>query len=373
MKQSNSSSASYKIITIIGARPQFIKAAMVSRAIKEFQQTYKEIQEIIIHTGQHFDKEMSEIFFDELDLQAPMYNLNISSLSHGAMTGRMLESIEEILLKENPNLVIVYGDTNSTLAGALASAKLKIPLVHVEAGLRSYNMSIPEEINRVLTDRISNQLYCPTETAVNNLTKEGINRGVFQVGDVMYDASKYFSDFAINKYNLNYFNLKNEDKFLLCTIHREANTNNLQNLTSIFEALQIIASDINVILPIHPRTRKTIESNNLSKYTKGLTIIPPASYLELQFLQLQSLAVITDSGGVQKEAFFHKKPCLTLRDETEWTETVSLGCNVVVGTEKKNILEAWQNIDKMSPDFEKKPYGDGTAAKKILEKIVGLI
>lgn len=361
-----------KIVTIVGARPQFIKSSSVSRAINAHNLNTKKnnyIEEVIVHTGQHFDKNMSDIFFTELDIPKPKYNLNISNLSHGAMTGRMLEAIESILLKEIPDLVLVYGDTNSTLSGVLAAKKMHIKVAHVEAGLRSNNIKMPEEINRIVADRLSNYLFCPTKSSKYNLEKEGIKSGVFNVGDVMLDATLYYNKKARKQINLDKFGLS-EGKYALCTIHRAENTDNIYKLESIFEALREIAVMMPVVLPLHPRTKKQINQLKKEKLLDKLVIINPVSYFEMLILESSSRVILTDSGGVQKEAYFHKIPCITLRTETEWTETVSMGCNFIAGSDKDTILEAFNSaLDSKIINSKLGIYGDGSAAYKIVECI----
>lgn len=338
-----------KIVTVVGARPQFIKAAVVSRAIREHNMQAgagsSTIKEIIVHTGQHFDDNMSKVFFDEMDIPKPDYNLAINSTTHGAMTGRMLEKIEEILIKEKPDWVLVYGDTNSTLAGALAASKLHIPVAHVEAGLRSFNMKMPEEQNRILTDHISTKLFCPTDTAIKNLKNEGIEKGVHKTGDVMFDAFLYYSKLALEKYEKgtnawrNLFGNLPED-FILLTIHRAENTDDHTRLKNIVEAIN--ETKRNFVFPIHPRTRKIIEKLGIS-FDQHVKLIDPVGYLEMIYLENVCSMVVTDSGGVQKEAYFAKKPCVTLRDETEWVETVESGWNRCVGADKSLINDAINN------------------------------
>jgi UDP-GlcNAc3NAcA epimerase len=348
-----------KLITIVGARPQFIKAAAVSREIAK----HPEIEEIIVHTGQHFDANMSDIFFEEMSIPKPDYNLDINGLGHGAMTGQMLEKIEEVLLHEKPDWVLVYGDTNSTIAGALAAKKLHIKVAHVEAGLRSFNMAMPEEINRILTDRISDILFCPTDAAIENLKKEGydnIDTQIVKSGDVMQDAAMFYAKIAKTPA----FELP--DEFILATIHRAENTDDLSRLKAIFSAFGEIAKAIPVILPLHPRTANIIKREGLE--THNIKIIEPVGYLEMVYLLDRCKLVMTDSGGLQKEAFFFKKPCITLRDETEWVELVQHGFNTVVGANKKRILEAFaqQNYDL---NFAIDLYGNGTASANIINTL----
>lgn len=366
--KSNMSTRALKITTIIGARPQFIKAAPVSRAIAE----HNSLAEVIIHTGQHFDADMSDVFFKELNIPKPDYNLGINSASHGAMTGRMLEKIEEILIKEKPDWVLVYGDTNSTLAGALVAAKLHIPAAHVEAGLRSFNREMPEEINRVLTDHISTVLFCPTQTAVNNLYMEGIKGEdktapcVVLVGDVMYDSVLYNLKLSEKHSDI----IKNfkliPKKYALATVHRAENTDNPKRLKAIFDAFeQIVADGLQIIIPIHPRTKQSLINSKSKPKTQNLKVIPPVGYLDMLLLEKNAFIILTDSGGIQKEAYWHNVPCITLRDETEWVETVEAGWNMVVGADRKKIVEAVKSFKTDKPHHEL--YGDGRAAEKIVE------
>lgn len=354
------------IITILGARPQFVKAAAVSRAIKN----YSNLKEIIIHTGQHFDANMSDIFFSEMDIPKPDYMLNINSLGHGAMTGRMLEEIEKILIKEQPEFVLVFGDTNSTLAGALAAKKLHIKVIHVEAGLRSFNMAMPEEINRILTDRISDTLFCPTQTAIDNLKTEGFDNfkiRIEQCGDVMQDAAIYYSQKSAeksvvkDKYNLS------DNNYILATIHRQENTDDQNRLQNIIEALNVINADCRVVVPIHPRTRKIIESKGIKV---DFTLIDPVGYFDMLELIKGSKMVMTDSGGLQKEAFFFSKMCITFRDETEWVELVTGGYNTITGADKNKIIEAFKESTNKQCDFSVNLYGGGQAADKIAAILV---
>jgi len=364
-----------KITTIIGARPQFIKAAMVSRALKARQG----VREILVHTGQHFDGNMSEIFFEQMEIPKPDYNLDVAGLNHGAMTGRMLEKIEQVLIDEKPDCVLVYGDTNSTLAGALAAVKLHIPVAHVEAGLRSFNRKMPEEHNRVLTDHCSEILFCPTETAIENLKREGIINTtnnttsyhapfIVNVGDVMYDAALFFGDKAKRMSNI-FEDLNLEPKaYILATVHRAENTDNPARLMDIFEGLDEVARDIPVILPLHPRTEKLLGSIKFSP--SNLKLIPPLGYLDMVMLEKNARLIVTDSGGIQKEAFFHQVACVTLRDETEWVELVEAGVNVLVGADKGRIIQGISMMLEKKIDGKSGVYGTGDAAEKIVEIII---
>ena len=348
-----------KIITIIGARPQFIKAAALSREIAN----YDNIEEIIVHTGQHFDANMSDIFFEQMEIPKPNYNLDINGLGHGAMTGQMLEKIEEVLITEKPDWVLIYGDTNSTIAGALAAKKLHIKVAHVEAGLRSFNMDMPEEVNRILTDRISNILFCPTDTAIDNLKKEGydnIDTKIVKSGDIMQDAAIFYSK-KEQKPNID---IPNE--FILATIHRAENTDDQKRLGDILEALNEIAKVIPIILPLHPRTAKIIQNSKFK--IKNLNIIEPVGYLEMVYMLNRCQMVMTDSGGLQKEAFFFAKPCLTMRDETEWVELIDNNFNVLVGANKSKIIDTFNN-HKFNLNFDVDLYGNGVAAKNIINNL----
>lgn len=360
-----------KLLTIIGARPQFIKAAPLS---DEFR---KSNEEILVHTGQHYDANMSDVFFEELGIPIPDYNLGVGSGSHGKQTARMLEGIEEIILKEKPDGLLVYGDTNSTLAGALAASKLHIPVYHVEAGLRSYNKLMPEEQNRVLTDHISDMLLCPTQTAVDNLKKEGITSGVINTGDIMYDTVLRNINISNQKYsNGSWYdeivkeNGKiekiNEKEYYLATIHRAENTDDEEKLIKIFTALNGL--DKPVLMPLHPRTRKIIQDLNIN--LNNIIIIKPIGYLLMLYLTSNSHMVITDSGGLQKEAYFLKTPCTTLRDQTEWVETLENDWNVLSSIDVEEIKTKVQRelicLQHTQPNF----FGDGKAAKKICEVII---
>lgn len=349
-----------KIVTIVGARPQFVKAAAVSR---EFS-NHSNIEEVIIHTGQHFDANMSDVFFDELKIPKPHYNLSINSLGHGAMTGRMLESIEEVLLKEKPDWVMVYGDTNSTIAGALAAKKLHIRVAHVEAGLRSFNIRMPEEINRILTDRISDVLFCPTEEAIKNLEKEGFENldcSIVKNGDVMQDAALFYKD-ASKKPKADF-----PDNFILVTLHRAENTDDLYRLKSIIDSLNTIHQQTPVVWLIHPRTKKILQKENIKV---DFLIFDPIGYLEMIYMLQNCKMVMTDSGGLQKEAFFFKKNCITLRDETEWVELIENGFNIVVGADPKKIEDAYSKMIEKENDFDINLYGNGLASKEIAQKLL---
>lgn len=345
-----------KILTVIGARPQFIKAAPVSKILR-IKNTEK-----IIHTGQHYDENMSKIFFEEMDIPRPDYNLNIGSGSHGYQTGKMLMKIEEIILEDKPDALLVYGDTNSTLAGALAASKLLIPVIHVEAGLRSFNMAMPEEQNRILTDHISNFLFCPTETAVKNLTKEGICKNVYNVGDVMLDATLQFKEKAATSSKVLEENSLEGREYILATIHRAENTDSPEKLRNIIQALG--SSEESIILPLHPRTRKYLELYDIQP-ANNITIIDPVGYLDMIQLEANAKKIVTDSGGVQKEAFFLQKPCITLREETEWVETVENGWNVLTGSNKENIIQALINFLPLNE--QQNAFGDGNASQHIAD------
>ena len=352
-----------KVLTIVGARPQFIKAAALSREIKN----RNDISEIIVHTGQHFDPNMSKIFFMEMDIPEPNYNLGISGGSHGDMTGKMLIEIEKILLIENPDWVIVYGDTNSTLAGALAAAKLNIRVAHIEAGLRSFNMNMPEEKNRILTDRLSTVLFCPTEIAIKNLQKEGYEGfevKIINVGDIMLDAAMYYSKKITGIKIISDFNFDSD--YVLATCHRAENTDCPSRMSEIVEALNKISKDTRVIVPLHPRTRKKIDLYGLSI---DFDVIEPVGYFDMLSLIINSNCVLTDSGGLQKEAYFFKKPCVTMRDETEWMELVNCGVNIIAGASADKILSSFQQVLKIK-NFPDNLYGRGTTSNDILDTLV---
>ena len=349
-----------KIIIIVGARPNFIKVAPLIEELKK----YRQIDPILIHTGQHYDYEMSQSFFEDLKIPKPNYNLGVGSGSHAKQTAEIIEKLEPIILKENPDLVIVIGDVSSTFAGALTAAKLNIPVAHIEAGLRSYNKKIPEEINRILTDHVSDFLFCPTKTAVENLKNEGIKKGVYNVGDIMYDVLLKNIEIAQKKSKiLEKFNLKPKEYFLL-TIHRASNADNLDNLRKILAAANKIKGK--VIFPVHPRTKKLLAKIEISQF-ENIKTIRPLGYFDMLVLEKNSKKILTDSGGVQKEAFWLSVPCITLREETEWAETLKFGWNILVGTSEEKIIKAAMELRlKKTPD---KSFGNGNAAKKIMDVI----
>ena len=372
-----------KIVTIVGARPQFIKAAAVNRAIQDLNKREKRIQEILVHTGQHYDYLMDKVFFKELELPKPDYHLGVGSGSHAKQTGMMLERIEAILQKENPKVILVYGDTNSTLAGALAAAKLKIPITHVEAGLRSYNQNMPEEINRVVTDHLSTLLFCPTTQSVRNLLKEGIKNGgtrvVKKVGDVMYDSILYYSKIAEKRSTvlkrLDFLTLNSAlrtPNYYLATLHRAENTDDPKKLKSIFRALNEIGEKTPVILPLHPRTKKMTKVYRLFSKFKNIRFIEPVSYIDMLELEKSAKAILTDSGGVQKEAYWFGVPCFTLREETEWVETIKSKWNSLVGTETKRIVKAVRHMEGQGRYLKKhEVFGNGKASQKIVKILLG--
>ena len=356
-----------KIVTILGARPQFIKAGSVSREIARKVEGGADIKEVIVHTGQHYDTNMSDVFFEEMQIPKPDYFLGIGGKTHGAMTGQMIEKVEGILVRERPEWVMVYGDTNSTLAGAIAASKLHIKIAHVEAGLRSFNMQMPEEVNRILTDRVSSLLCCPTQLAVDNLANEGVdawktNAEVTLSGDVMQDGVIFYKDFAKQPIGISI-----ADDFVLCTIHRAENTDDTDKLNNIVSALNVIAKDKQVILPLHPRTKSILEQGNYD--VNNITIIDPVGYLNMVWLIDHCSLVMTDSGGLQKEAFFFAKPCITMRNETEWVELVDSGFNIVVGADKEKILNAYAEYI-FQANYDVDLYGSGAASKAIIEKLI---
>lgn len=376
-----------KIITIIGARPQIIKSAAISRAIRT--QFSAQIQELIVHTGQHYDENMSEVFFGELEIPKPNYNLNIGSGSHGFQTAKMIEGLEQIYLQEKPNAVIVYGDTNSTIAGALAAIKIQIPVVHIEAGLRSFNKQMPEEVNRIACDHMSSLLFTPTKTGLENLKKEGFKPNsegkatpdspkVYHCGDIMYDNSIYFSTVSDQKSSLLKKLNITPNNYILCTIHRDSNTDIAENLTSIFEALLEISkrASLQIVLPLHPRTRSKLKDQLSSELleeieqSNTLKIIEPVGFLDIISLEKNAKLIITDSGGLQKEAFFFQKPCIILREQTEWIEIVENGNALLTGANKTAIIEAFIQLNEKQDYTYPSFYGDGEGAVFICQKII---
>ncbi|MCQ2329135.1 MAG: UDP-N-acetylglucosamine 2-epimerase (non-hydrolyzing) [Paludibacteraceae bacterium] len=368
-----------KLLTIIGARPQIIKAAAISRAVRgKFADC---IEEKILHTGQHYDENMSGVFFDELGIPKPDYNLGVGSGIHGAQTAKMIAGIEEVLMKEQFDGMILYGDTNSTLAGAVAASKLHIPVFHIEAGLRSYNMAMPEEINRIVCDQVASICFAPTETAMRNLREEGFEtskatfangrkRKIVKSGDVMYDNSMWFSKIAEKHYNV-----KEKGEFALATIHRDNNTDSRERLTTIFKAIEEISKDIKVVLPLHPRTLKMMEVNLTEEMRRRIMenerieITAPASFLEMTALEKNARIVLTDSGGVQKEAFFFERPCVILRPETEWVEITEHGAGIIADASYEKILEAYRELVGRKVEFPPL-FGNGKASEQILNEII---
>jgi len=347
-----------KIASVVGARPQFIKAAAISQEVR------KTHTEVLLHTGQHYDDLMSQVFFEELSIPRPDYNLGVGSASHGRQTGEMLSLIEEVLLAEKPDLLLVYGDTNSTLAGTLAAVKLHIPVAHVEAGLRSFNRAMPEEINRILTNHVSDLLFCPTETAARNLAAEGIAQGVYNVGDVMYDVILCNIETATQRSQvLRELDLEPK-QYLLATVHRPRNTDTADNLRSILDAFNRIGETI--VFPTHPRTRQAISQMGF-ELKRHVRLVEPVSYLDMLVLEKNARMILTNSGGVQKEAYFHKVPCIMLRDETEWVETVQTGWNVVAGANAARIVALTQSM--RSPTESPALFGDGRASGRIVKII----
>ena len=375
-----------KIVTIIGARPQIIKAAALSRAIKN--NFSDKINEVIVHTGQHYDENMSQVFFDELGIPAPDYNLGVGSGKHGAQTAKMIEGIEEILIKENPDYLVVYGDTNSTLAGAIAASKIHIPIAHIEAGLRSFNKDMPEEINRICCDHCSSLLFSPTSTGYNNLIKEGFNPenkkpftadnpGIYHCGDVMYDNSLFFGQRAMS--NEQWANCQKpiaNSQYILCTIHRNNNTDEPKRLNAIVNALIKLSEEKDIIIPLHPRTKKLLNVNlDSATYdtfinNSRIHITEPVSFLEMISLEKNASLVLTDSGGVQKEAYFFKKPCVIMRSETEWKEIVEVGAAIIADADEEKIIEAYHHFkDNNSIEFPE-IFGDGRAAEFICKEMI---
>jgi UDP-N-acetylglucosamine 2-epimerase (non-hydrolysing) len=350
-----------RFLSVVGARPQFIKAALLSKELR------KGSEEILVHTGQHYDVELSDYFFQSLDIPRPDYNLGVGSSSHAKQTGEMLVELEKVIKRENPDMLITYGDTNSTLAGALAAIKLGVGIAHVEAGLRSYNRSMPEEVNRVLTDHLSNLLFCPTKTSIANLKKEGITEGVHLVGDVMYDLALKYRSIAEERQAHKRFGLRSKE-YVLVTVHRPSNTDDEKNLSSIVNALVDCGSP--VVFPAHPRAEKFLREFDLyENLSEKVKVVKPVDYLDFTSLLNNCKKVVTDSGGVQKEAYFSEKPCITLREETEWVETVKDGWNVLVGADKKKIIKAIQEFEPRGKRSDH--YGKGNAVEKISKILLG--
>ena len=382
-----------KLVTIIGARPQIIKAAALSRAIKNHFSD--RIQEVIVHTGQHYDDNMSQVFFDELQIPRPDYNLHVGSASHGVQTARMTEGIEALLIKEQPDFIVLYGDTNSTLAGAIAAAKIHVPIVHIEAGLRSFNKSMPEEINRIVCDHCSTLLFTPTKAGLENLKREGFpveesgpstgsgtavptidNPKVYHCGDIMYDNSLHFADIAEEKTDIIQRLELAGKPFILATIHRDTNTDYPERLSAIFRSIIRLSEECQVVLPLHPRTAKLVKTNldeNLQKQIlncQNIKLIPPVSFLEMIALERHAQLIMTDSGGVQKEAYFFKKPCIILRPETEWVEIVETGNAILADADERSIMQSWQHFKGNSSTMFPEIFGDGHAAEFMLDKII---
>lgn len=373
-----------KILTIIGARPQIIKAAALSRAVRD---SGKDIREVIVHTGQHYDDNMSQVFFDELQIPHPDYNLGVGSGTHGEQTAKMMAGIEKTLLEESPDVLVVYGDTNSTLAGAVAAAKTHVPVAHIEAGLRSFNKSMPEEINRICCDHCSTMLFSPTKTGFDNLVREGFaqntkkpftidNPGIYQCGDIMYDNSLHFAKMAEQKSDIIERAGVKGKTFALCTVHRDSNTDNPIRLNNIFEALNEISESTDIVLPLHPRTKKMMTENldrQLLSSIKGnnrIHIMPPVSFLDMIMLENKAKLVLTDSGGVQKEAYFFKKPCVIMRGETEWVEIVETGAAALCDADKQSIIEKFDCFENKEDICFPAIFGDGKAAEFILGELI---
>ncbi len=382
------SQPSMKIVTLIGARPQIIKAAALSRTIKN--KFSDKVREVIVHTGQHYDANMSQVFIDELGIPEPDYNLNIGSGSHGVQTAGMITGTEEILLREKPDYLVLYGDTNSTLAGAIAASKIHVPIAHIEAGLRSFNKNMPEEINRIMADHASTLLFSPTETGLKNLIHEGFDKdsqppftadrpGIFHCGDVMYDNSLHFRKIAEEKSDILKMQQLEEKPFFLATVHRDNNTDQPERLNAIFEAFLEISqkSQIPLVLPLHPRTAKLLGKNldnrlyQQLQQEENIRLIPPVSFLDMIVLESRCEMVFTDSGGVQKEAYFFEKPSLILRSETEWKEIVEQGCGIVVNADRNKMIQASEHFRRMGKELKFPTlFGDGKAAEFIVEQMI---
>ena len=361
-----------KLVTVVGARPQFIKAAVVSRAIPAFnarRHRDHQIQEVMVHTGQHYDDNMSAVFFQELNIPEPAHHLGVGSGPHGQQTARMLERLEPVLERERPDLVLVYGDTNSTLAGSLAASKLRIPVAHVEAGLRSYNRAMPEEVNRVVTDHLSALLFCPTDRAVKNLSCEGLVAGVHQVGDVMYDSLLYNLAQANRRAGVLAELGLQPGQYGMATIHRAETTDRPETVTGILSALGRLG--LSIVVPLHPRTRAVLDAAGVGHVSGPVRLIAPVSYHEMLILERHARLILTDSGGVQKEAFLLGVPCVTLRNETEWGETVEAGWNHLAGTDPDAVAAAARSALDAKPSERGQPYGDGHAAEAIVQLLAG--
>jgi UDP-GlcNAc3NAcA epimerase len=356
-----------KILTVVGARPQFLKAAPVSKALRDAT----EYHEVMVHTGQHYDPNMSQTFFDELDMVLPDHNLGVANGSHAYQTSEMLKRLESIVMHEKPDLVLVYGDTNSTLAAALTASKLRIPMAHVEAGLRSFNRGMPEEVNRILTDHVATLLFCPTATAVRNLKREGITDNVWKTGDVMYDVALQFSAKSKRQSTILADLGLQRKEYILATVHRAENTDNRECLTTIFEALGEFTREINVVVPLHPRTRKMLRAFDIESQLDGIKIIEPVGFLDMIALESNARLIATDSGGIQKEAYFHRVPCVTLRSETEWVETLKAHWNVLAAIPSvRGITETLREALAFSGiRSEISDYGDGLASHQIVHAL----
>jgi UDP-GlcNAc3NAcA epimerase len=376
-----------KIVTIIGARPQIIKSSAINRAIKT--KFSDQLEEVIVHTGQHYDENMSAIFFEEMGIPTPSYNLNVGSGSHGQQTAKMIEGLETIFLKENPSAVLVYGDTNSTIAGALAASKIHIPVVHVEAGLRSFNKAMPEEVNRIACDHMSTLLFTPTKTGLDNLMREGFSENkdakatanqpkIYQCGDVMYDNSLYFSTISADQSTILLENELVENQYVLTTIHRDSNTDIAENMTAIFQALYDIQHEtgLTIVLPIHPRTKSKMEAQLPADLLARIStnaqfkIIPPAGFIDIIALEKNARMIITDSGGLQKEAYFFQKSCVILRPQTEWVEIVANGNAILAGSDYTKIVAAFKKLHAKTDFTFPSYYGEGNAAEFICQKIL---
>lgn len=353
-----------KILTVIGARPQFIKAAVLSRLLQQMS----DVNELIVHTGQHYDERMSDIFFEELQIPKPHHHLNVGSASHGEQIGSMMRGLDQVIAQESPDVMLVYGDTTSTLAGALTAMRQRLPLAHVEAGLRSFDRSMPEEHNRVATDHLSRWLFAPTPTAVENLKKEGIEEGVYHVGDVMYDALRHYSQMDADQvpHTLETLGLKGK-QYALCTLHRAGNTDDQEKFRNVWRCISMVSDRFPVILPLHPRTRHVLEQFHIPTF-RNVHLVPPVGYREMLQLERGASLIVTDSGGVQKEAYMMGVPCITMRENTEWVETVDAGWNRLVGDSEEKMMEALRAV-LLSEKASDRPnlYGNGQAGNEIID------